>query len=151
MTITLCKTADENIKVIKTLSDHITLVGALRSECSILNPTIEIETDLNISNYNYAIINEFGRYYFITDITVINHKLWKLSLKCDVLHTYSDDIFKLQVNVLRSYSSVNLMLEDKELNTYSDDRVQCINFPKALTSTSNNQFKYYLAVIGGGE
>lgn len=125
--------------------------GFLLNECSILNPIIEIETDVNLSTFNYAVIDDFYRCYFITDITVVSDRFWKLTLKCDVLTTYSEDIRNLQANVLRNSSLMNLMLEDNALNTYSDERVQCINFPNSLTSNSNNQFKYYLAVIGGGE
>ena len=149
MKITLCKTADENIRIKKTVTDKFDIEGCLLGECSILSPTIEIETELNLSSFNYAIIEAFNRCYFITDITVMYNKMWKISLKCDVLTTYSVDILNLQANILRNPDRCNLMLEDNQLNIYADDRVQCINFPNSLTSTSNNQFKYYLAVIGG--
>ena len=134
----------------KTLSEALTLTGVLRGECSILNPVIEIDVDVNINNYNYAYVVEFSRYYFISDITVVNNKLWKITLHCDVLMTYASDIRKLNVNVLRNSSSYNLLLEDNQLNTYADERVQCINFPNSLTPVAN-QFKYYLTLIGGGE
>lgn len=150
MNIQLYKTKDSNNKISKSLTDELTFTGFLRQECSILNPTIEIETDLNISDFNYVKIVDFNRYYFITDITVVNNKLWKVSLRCDVLMSYASDILDLNVNVVRNSSSFNLMIDDNQLNTYSDDRIQCYNFPQSLLSGSDNQFKYYLAVIGGG-
>ena len=149
MELFLYKTSDSNNKISKKISDEIKLVGDIRAECSILNPIIEIETTLNISTFNYAKITEFNRYYFITDIVAVNNKFWKISLKCDVLMTYASEILDLNVNVLRNPSQFNLMLEDNQLNTYADTRTQCYNFPQSLTSSSDNQFKYYLTVIGG--
>lgn len=150
MKIYLFKTADSNNTVSKALTDNITLEGTLRNECSILSPAIEIESPISLSNYNYAYVGEFNRYYFITDITVTYNGLWRLSLKCDVLMTYEKSIRTLKANILRNPSEFNLMLEDNQLNKYSDDRVQCYNFPNALTPISDNQFKYYLTLIGGG-
>lgn len=150
MKIVLYKTADENIRVTKSLTDSMELIGFLRGECSVLNPTIEIETDTNITNYNYARIEDFNRYYFITDIVSVNNKFWKVSMRCDVLMTYSSDIKDLTANIKRQKTDFNLMLEDNELSIYADDRVQCFNFPHSLTPISGNQFKYYLTLIGGG-
>lgn len=150
MKIVLYKTADENIRVTKSLTDSMELIGFLRGECSILNPTIEIESDMNISNYNYARIEDFNRYYFITDIVSVNNKFWKVSMRCDVLMSYANSIKKLEANVLRNKSQYNLMLEDNNLTTYSDDRTQCFNFPNTITAGGTNQFKYYLTLIGGG-
>lgn len=150
MKIILYKTSDENNKVIKTFSAQIELSGTLHSECSILNPIIEdIKPPENISSFNYAFIEDFNRYYFITDISVINNQLWKISLRCDVLMSYAEDIMQLDVNILRNIYDYNLMIEDTKLPTYSDDRIQCFNFPKTLTNKGN--FKYYLTLIGGGQ
>lgn len=151
MNIYLYKTADNNNKVVKELTEKIVVTGVLRTECSVLNPIIEIETVLNISNYNYAKVEDFNRYYFITNIDVINDKLWKISLRCDVLMSYASDIHELDVNILRNPSRFNLMVEDNQLQKFADDRIQCYNFPNSLLSGSENQFKYYLTVIGGGE
>lgn len=151
MKIILYKTADENVKVSKSLNSPIELNGTLRAECSVLNPTIEdITPNVNISNYNYARIEDFNRYYYITDIVAVNNKLWKVSLKCDVLMSYADGIRSLKANILRNSSDYNLMLEDNQLQTYADDRVQTFNFPESLTPKTESQFKYYLTLIGGG-
>ena len=150
MKLYLFKTADNNNKLSKKLTDEILLTGTLRTECSVLNPVIEIETPISIANYNYARVEEFNRYYFITDITAVTNTLWKISLKCDVLMSYELQIKSLKANIVRNSDDFNLMLEDSQLNKYADERTQCYNFPKALTPVSDNQFKYYLTLIGGG-
>lgn len=150
MNVFLYQTADPNNKVSKSLNSELPLSGVLRSECSVLNPTIEIETSSNIATFNYAFVQEFNRYYFITDIVAVGNNLWKVSMKCDVLMTYAYDIKGLTANIKRQKTDFNLMLEDSELPKYADDRVQCFNFPESLTPISGNQFKYYLTLIGGG-
>ena len=96
-TISLFKTASENNRVVKTLTDEKQLSGELRNQTSVLNPSIRIESSDNISTYNYAYISEFGRYYYITDIVSVRTNCWIVSLRCDVLMSYKDEIQGLNV------------------------------------------------------
>lgn len=91
-TISLFKTASENNRVVKVLTDEKQLSGELRNQTSVLNPTIRIESADNISGYNYCYISEFGRYYYITDIVSVRTNCWVISLRCDVLMSYKDEI-----------------------------------------------------------
>ena len=70
-TISLFKTASENNRVVKVLTDEKQLSGELRNQTSVLNPTIRIESADNISGYNYCYLSEFGLYYYITDIVSV--------------------------------------------------------------------------------
>ena len=96
-TISLFKTAQENNRVVKVLTDEKQLSGELRNQTSVLNPTIRIESADNISTYNYAYISEFGRYYYITDIVSFRTNCWVVSLRCDVLMSYKDEIQSMNV------------------------------------------------------
>lgn len=96
-TISLFKTASENKRVVKALTDEKQLSGELRNQTSVLNPTIRIESSDNISTYNYAYISEFGRYYYITDIVSVRTNCWVISLRCDVLMSYKDEIQSMNV------------------------------------------------------
>lgn len=96
-TISLFKTASENNRVVKVLTDEKQLSGELRNQTSVLNPTIRIESADNISGYNYCYISEFGRYYYITDIVSVRTNCWVVSLRCDVLMSYKDEIQSMNV------------------------------------------------------
>ena len=96
-TISLFKTNSENNRVVKTLTDEKQLSGELRNQTSVLNPSIRIESADNISTYNYAYISEFGRYYYITDTVSVRTNCWVVSLRCDVLMSYKDEIQGLNV------------------------------------------------------
>ena len=96
-TISLFKTASENNRVVKVLTDEKQLSGELRNQTSVLNPTIRIESADNISGYNYCYISEFGRYYYITDIVSVRTNCWVVSLRCDVLMSYKNEIQSMNV------------------------------------------------------
>lgn len=145
-TISLFKTDSENNRVVKTLTDEKQLSGELRNQTSILNPSIRIESADNISTYNYAYISEFGRYYYITDIVSVRTNCWVVSLRCDVLMSYKDEIQGLNVildntqetglsNYLSSPNWVNLV------KTKTDIKV----FPSGLSE----QGEFILITAGG--
>lgn len=145
-TISLFKTASENNQVVKTLTDEKQLSGELRNQTSVLSPSIRIESADNISTYNYAYISEFGRYYYITDIVSVRTNCWTVSLRCDVLMSYKDEIQRLNVilnntqetgisNYLASPNWVNLV------KTKTDIKV----FPSGLSE----QGEFILITAGG--
>ena len=145
-TISLFKTASENNRVVKVLTDEKQLSGELRNQTSVLNPTIRIESADNISTYNYAYISEFGRYYYITDIVSVRTNCWVISLRCDVLMSYKNEIQSMNVilnntqetglsNYLASPNWVNLV------KTKTDIKV----FPSGLSE----QGEFILITAGG--
>ena len=83
MNILLYKTTNANNDLNKTISDKVELVGALRDVSSIIAPSILIQS--NPIGYNYAYIPEFGRYYYIKNITAFRNGAYIVDLKCDVL------------------------------------------------------------------
>lgn len=128
-TISLFKTASENNRVVKVLTDEKQLSGELRNQTSVLNPSIRIESADNIAGYNYCYISEFGRYYYITDIVSASTKCWVVSLRCDVLMSYRDEIQGLNVilnntqetglsNYLASPNWVSLVKTKTDIKTF---------------------------------
>jgi hypothetical protein len=99
MELLLYKTVDENSKLEKTLSEEVSLVGALKDGCSIVSPNIMIQT--NPIGYNYAYIPEFGRYYFIKNVTVVRKNMFLVNLNVDVLMSFKDEIKELSGIVSR--------------------------------------------------
>lgn len=145
-TISLFKTVSENNRVVKVLTDEKHLSGELRNQTSVLNPSIRIESADNISTYNYAYISEFGRYYYITDIVSVRTNCWVVSLRCDVLMSYKDEIQGLNVilnntqetglsNYLSSPNWVNLVKTKTDI--------------KAFPSGLSEQGEFILITAGG--
>ena len=99
MNILLYKTTNANNDLNKTISDKVELVGALREASSVIAPSILIQS--NPIGYNYAYIPEFGRYYYIKNITAFRKGAYIIDLKCDVLMSFREEILNMSGIVSR--------------------------------------------------
>ena len=145
-TISLFKTASENNRVVKVLTDEKQLSGVLRYQTSVLNPRIRIESAENIAGYNYCYIPEFGRYYYIIDITSIRTNVWEASMRCDVLMSYKDEIKSIIGVVVRQESNPNKLLVDRLERLQSNKDIDILYYPNAFSK--NLQF---VLVTAGGQ
>lgn len=116
MTLNLYVCYDDERVVNKTLTSIYTLNGTLRDECSVMSPNITIETTSVITQFNYAYIPEFNRYYYITNITAITDKLFELSLKCDVLMSFKNQLKNCYAVIERQETLNNNYIADNEYN-----------------------------------
>lgn len=91
MEIKLYKTSSPRKKLVKDLTDGITLTGTLRGQSSVMSPSLQIQ-DIAVIGYNYCYIPDFGRYYYINGINALRANLFELSLGIDVLMTYAEAI-----------------------------------------------------------
>lgn len=75
----------------------------LKDGCSIFTPSIKLDMGLSAdpSQYNYAYIPAFGRYYFIED-WFFTDRLWTANLNVDVLATYKTQIGNSSLYVMRA-------------------------------------------------
>ena len=109
----------------------------MKTASSLISPIIEIKTSADqIPDYNYAYIDRFKRYYFVTD-TVYSIGVWTLSLMTDVLASYKEDILNSTQYVLRSYSD------------YDGDLIDTVYDSKLLTY-GKCAYSYYLGIELGG-
>lgn len=144
-TISLFKTASENNRVVKELTDEKQLSGELRNQTSVLNPKIRIESAENIAGYNYCYIPEFGRYYYIVDITSVRTRVWEVSMRCDVLMSYSVQIKALRPIIEREEVGQSGGLVDNDLPININKKVQKFYFPNGFTK----DIQYVLTTSGG--
>lgn len=144
MTITLYKNESEKNKINKILTTVVTLTGTLRDSSSIINPEIVIEYD-NPTGFNYCYIDAFNRYYFVTNITVINNKLLKLSLKVDVLESFKTSILAQNIIIDKSTSNVDEYLPDDNLVVNVKTKTDIVNFPSGLLESGE-----FILITAGG-
>lgn len=69
------------------------------------NPIITVKT--LPTDVNYCYIERLGRYYFIESVRNLKNELFELSLKCDVLMTYKNDIEKSKAIIIESTNEIN--------------------------------------------
>lgn len=144
MNIVLYKNASDNNTIGKSLSGAITLSGVLRDESSILSPNFRIASNSNIAQYNYAYIESFGRFYFMT-VTVERTGVWSLDLEVDVLESFKTEILSLEATLLRQENDFNLYFSDPEWKVYETQQIVTRDFPEGF----DNIGTFYLTASGG--
>lgn len=131
-------TKSERTALTKTLEEKIELTGTLRDASNVLNPSIEIQASATtIANRNYFEIPEFGRKYFITEITSKGYGMVIVSGHVDVLSTYANDIKKLNAVIARQENRYNLYIDDNLFKIDSRTIIQTKDFSGEGTFAAN--------------
>lgn len=148
MEIKLYKTTSPRKKLVKELSDGITLTGTLRGQASVMSPSLQIQ-DIVVFGYNYCYIPDFGRYYYINDINALRANLFELSLGIDVLMTYASEIrrnYAIVDKVENFGVAFNYINDGSWINTNRADQ-SIINFANGF----NDNGEFILITAGGME
>lgn len=122
----------------------VTLSGSLRESTSILSPSIRIEYD-NPTAFNYCHIEEFGRYYFVDDVTIERTNLLTLHLAVDVLESFKKEILKQNVIIQTNENNNSKYLPDANWQTLVKTKTDIINFSNGFLD--NGEF---ILITAGG-
>ena len=147
MQVALYTNNSENYRVTKSLTARYTENCTLKDGCSIEDPVILIQNANNISECNYMYIDDFGRYYYITDIISVRNGLWELHGHVDVLMSYATQIKGCSATLKRQENLFNMYLDDPEFKTYNNAQIVTKVF------TGGNGLKKnldYILVVAGG-
>lgn len=143
-TIQIGKVTDPDIKINKVFSAVGNHNGTLKSNTSVLQPTILLKASLNdIKDCNYMIIDKFARKYFITDIVSVTNELVEVSGRVDVLSTYSQQILSNTAIFKKSQTLWNKYIDDGGILKLGYDEQTCTKFPGGFTDK-----EFILAVAG---
>lgn len=127
-------------KVVKDIGEPLdTVQGVLRAGASIIDPTIVVQLsndEVWRKGLNYAYIEEFGRYYYVTNIISVSgqvdlggefgnpYGLWELHMHVDVLMSFHDQIKQQTAIVARQTEKYNLYLDDGTFMSYQNPKIQ---------------------------
>lgn len=146
MTIELGYNSSETNKLTKSVTYSQTLNGSLKNESDIVRPNILVEGLSDIKNINYMRISEFGRVYFVDDITIVRDNLFMISAHCDVLSSFATEIRSNSAIIKKQESYNNLYLDDGTFKAYQNDQIGILNFSGGFELGANQSF--ILAVAG---
>ncbi len=144
MEIVLYKNNSDNKVVTKDITTLATLHGHLKEGCSVIDPVI-FKEDFNpalVNQLNYAKISEFGRYYYVNNITN-QGKLWEISLHVDVISSWQTQLKSLDAVVIRQENLANAYLNDGIFRTNANPKYSIVPFPNAFDT-----YQYILSVSG---
>lgn len=140
-TVILYRNDSERIRVSKQLTELATLTGNFRGEADILRPTVFVQGTFS-NTCNYFRIEDFGRFYYVTNPIIPRNGIVELHGEVDVLNSWALEIRQNPAIVERQKSDYNLYLPDALIHTYQNDLVGTQNFPNGFTTQ-----KYVLTVI----
>ena len=105
--------------------------GVLINNSNVVDPSIKLHVGADvIAKYNYMVIDDFGRKYFITDITALTTDTCMVTGHVDVLSTYAEDI--------RSNSGVVGRSANLAHRYMNDDMIKVDSRPHIVTQSFKN-------------
>lgn len=117
-------TTDDAANVInKTTNLRSDISANLKQPSSVEAPTFILSASLVSTADNYLYCKEFGRYYYITDITEAPGQSAYVTCSVDALKSYADEILALQVNVSRTETEHSNIIDTNVVTTANDEIV----------------------------
>ena len=138
---TMVNMSDKNV-VDKRLTTLSTIEGVLKDPTSIMNPVIRIQGTLP-TNCNYLYIQDFGRYYYVTDVRSIHNNIYEISAHVDVLKTYASQIRGCSGIIARQQAAWNMYIDDGVFTLYQNPQFKIEAFDSGFST-----MEFVLAVAG---
>lgn len=138
MVIKLYKCGSDPKCVNKTLTDELVVSGVVREPIDMVNPVIEVqgsETAHMLEGYNYMIIDDFARAYFIT-VTPNSYDLNTITGHVDILSSAKAWLLARQATITRNESLYSAYLNDPEFDTYAYRNIVTKAFPTPVSGDS---------------
>jgi len=93
MLMKLYTTKTPNNTIGKVLENETEYNIKFKSQADRTKPIVVLMSETMI-DFNYAYIPDFNRYYFVENIEVTPNKIYNISLRCDVLESFKNDILE---------------------------------------------------------
>lgn len=145
MIITLYNNSSEPNKISKHLTPvNMALSGSLRNESEMVNPVVLIEGNISsLQNANYARIESFGRYYYITEMKSVRNNIVELHLHTDVLMSF--DISAVSGVVVEAENIGSDYLQGRQFVRLVKTKTDILNFSNGLLESGE-----YILITAGG-
>lgn len=116
----------------------------LKDGCSIDRPVVSFSAQVSaVATLNYAYIDTFQRYYYITDRKSLINGVMELTLESDPLESFKTEIKARTATITRNQSDANGYLRDDQYTALGYEKVASKNFPISL-----DDFSYILMTVG---
>lgn len=135
--------SDDKEHIEKSLGTALELNCTIKEQTSVQDPVIRINSSSNLSGYNYAYIERYGRYYYIRDIKVVPNNFWEITMHSDVLMSRKAQIRALKGTITRSENIYNGYLNDSQYKALAYRKIVTKQFPTAV-----NQDTFILMTVG---
>lgn len=127
MLMKMYDTKSSNNVINKVLENEQSFDIKFKDKTDIVNPVVILHSPTLILS-NYAFIPDFNRYYFVDKIELFPNSVYHITLRCDVLESFKDEILassgfinQQSQNVNRYYNSNYQSEVRKEVDLYKSD------------------------------
>ena len=144
MEIILYNNKSEKNKIGKDITLVATLTGSIKEPSSLIRPSIVIEYS-DPTAFNYVYISEFGRYYYVSDVNILNTNILMISLVVDVLESFKTSILSQHVIIDKNQNVFSNYLPDSNLLTLVKTKTDIVNFPSGLLDSGQ-----FILITAGG-
>lgn len=150
MNIKLYVSSDDPRQLIKQPQSELSIDCDIYDNCSLFNPVLILDYRAEITTKNYAFVAEWNRYYFINDMSITNSKRIILSLTCDVLMSFGQQLLQHTFRIQRSESNGNRYVPDNGF--INEDRYDVFRLKSGYISdygfADQNMDDSYMVVLG---
>ena len=136
---------NKNLAVVATISNC-----QINDTCTILRPVLRFELSASYLAANYVYIPNFNRYYYITDITILNGNQTEITGHCDVLMSFWNSFKNSPCTAGRSSSNYDDYIDDPMVTIKETYRTESRRLSGEFTPTASGS-NHYVLTIGGME
>lgn len=116
----------------------------LKDGCSIDNPVVSFSAQAAaLAPLNYAYIDTFQRYYWITDRKSLHNGIMELTMESDPLDSFRAQLLQRQATINRNENIAQAYLNDAQYQAMSYQAIATKRFSGEL-----NDFSYILMTVG---
>ena len=148
-TLILYKNTADNRKLDKSsgLTNGTSFLVSMKETEDLIKPVFMIETNTDLTKFDYAKIEELNRYYYVNTERLVNSFQYRLHLDEDVLMTFKSEILNLVCIVDKQENNFNSYIDDGSYISQVDDFMNRYTFAKGFSAQPYN----ILICAGGGE
>lgn len=140
MNVSLYSITADPRQVVKSLGTATVVVATPMQPCSIFTPHIILNYNSSLKNVNYMYISDFGRYYYITDISVTPGGQIEITGSVDVLMSFATGIKNATATIVRSESiGAPTMIPDNKL-PINPCKKELLTATRSFTTTTGNMY-----------
>jgi len=120
MELRLYRTDDSVNTINKVLTGERVENIRMKATVNLTTPEILLAGNSDLLNYNYAVIQELGRSYFVENVEVVVNGLYSFQLVLDYLETYKDEILNSHCKFMRKIQQGDYYDGDVDSNVKFD-------------------------------
>lgn len=135
--IVLYVVKDDPNTAYKTKENEYVMVGTIQQDVDMLNPLIVLDSDVDLTQYNYVYISCLNRYYFCK-VSLLYGGRYEINCNVDALSTFISDIIYIPCIIDKEEQHNDLYINDGTFVQGNKNYTTVTNFDGGFNDTAKN-------------